>query len=364
MSEHDQGEARRATVEEAGAKGGKARAAALSPGELSEIGRKGAAARWAKGDEQKAESVHRATHSGEMQIGDIVIPCYVLENGTRVISHRGLQRSLGRGESGGAHNTAKFLGQYERNVPDGKDLTARISNPIRFLAPGQGRSVYGYEATVLADICEVILAARQAGVVSGQYAERMAVQCEILMRSFARVGIVALVDEATGYQLERARDELRRLLERYVSKELARWERAFEADFYKHLHRLKGWEYDPTSTKRSHCVAHITVDLAYNRIHPDLLKELKQVKEEKGRPSQKLHQWMTTEANGGGHPRLKQHLAAITALMRVAKDWHQFMDWVEEHHPKLNTTLLIPFPKPEDEACEQQAAETPPSGGE
>jgi hypothetical protein len=33
-------------------------------------------------------------------------------------------------------------------------------------------------------------------------------QCEALVRGFARVGIIALVDKATGYQKDRARDAL------------------------------------------------------------------------------------------------------------------------------------------------------------
>jgi hypothetical protein len=233
-------------------------------------------------------------------------------------------------------------------VDDGKNLTARISNPIRFIPPAYGRSAFGYEATVLADICEVVLAARQAGATTAKHADRIAAQCEILLRGFARVGIIALIDEATGYQYDRARDELHRILEQYVSKELARWERTFEPDFYKHLYRLRRWDRDPSDSKRSHYVARLTVDLTYDRIHPDLLKELKQVRGEKGKPSQKLHQWLTTVPNGG-HPRLKQHLEGITALMKVARDWDQFKNWIDTHYPKFNDTMRIPFPEPEED---------------
>ena len=338
---------KRTTVSEAGAKGGRARAAKLSPKRRREIGQAAAAARWAKerGD-KAADGIPRATHGGVMQVGDIAIPCYVLETGTRVISHRGLQKSLGLAVTGGASKTAHFMGQFELKVADGKDLTARLSNPIRFTPPF-GRSGFGYEATVLADICEVVLAARQAGVTVGRNADRLAAQCEILLRGFARVGIIALVDEATGYQYDRARDELHRILERYVSKELARWEKTFDADFYKHMHRLKGWAFDP-SGKRSHAVARLTVDLTYDRIHPDLLAELKHVREEKGRPSHKLHRWLTT-GDQGGHPRLKQHLEGIGALMKVADNWEQFKYWIDRHYPKHNETMCIPFPEPEEE---------------
>jgi P63C domain len=355
VAENESEEPKKATVNEAGAKGGKARAEKLSPKRRREIGKAAAVARWAKEKGSEAGgSIPRATHGGVMQVGDIAIPCYVLETGIRVISHRGLQKSLGLAVKGSATKTAHFMGQFELKVPDGKDLTARLSNPIRFTPPF-GRSGFGYEATVLADICEVVLAARQAGVTVGRNADRLAVQCEILLRGFARVGIIALVDEATGYQYDRARDELHRILEQYVSKELARWEKTFDADFYKHMHRLKGWTFDP-SGKRSHAVARLTVDLTYDRIHPDLLAELKQVRDEKERRGQKLHQWLTT-GDQGGHPRLKQHLEGIGALMEVARDWNEFKYWIDRRYPKHNETMCIPFPEPEEEDAPVKPAE-------
>lgn len=327
-------------------KGGDARAAALTPEQRSEIARKAVQARWEKvkgiSTEEKVP-VLRATHSGEIVIGDLPIPCYVLSDETRVISHRALQRSLGLGVRGGALQTAKLFGSIEDKVLSNKNLIARISGPTQFL-PRFGRSAFGYEATILADICEVVLEARRQGLLEGERLLRLARQCEILQGGFARVGIIALVDEATGYQYSRARDDLRRILAQYVSKELARWERTFEDEFYHHLHRLKGWQYDPTSTRRSHACAYYTVDLTYKRIHPDLLNELKSAREEGEKPNSKLFQWMTTGPQGG-HPRLKQHLEGVVSLMSVASDWEQFQYWVDRRYPRLNDTLRIPFPE-------------------
>lgn len=56
-------------------------------------------------------------------------------------------------------------------------------------------------------------------------------QCEILIRGFARVGIVALVDEATGYQYERERFELEKILNAYISDEILKWQLTFTDDF-------------------------------------------------------------------------------------------------------------------------------------
>jgi len=53
-------------------------------------------------------------------------------------------------------------------------------------------------------LCETVLQARKDGKLQSQQMH-IAEQCEILVRGFARVGIIALVDEATGYQDYRSR---------------------------------------------------------------------------------------------------------------------------------------------------------------
>lgn len=332
------------TAAEIGSLGGNAAAKKMTPAQRSERAKKAAASRW-------HSKLPRATHGSDdhpMKIGDVEIPCYVLDNGMRVITHRGLQAAISMAVTGSASETAAFIGRLGEKGLECKELVARVSSPTEFV-PTFGRTAFGYEATVLADLCDFFLEARIKGYMGSKMGQRVAARCEILARGFARVGIIALVDEATGYEADRQRGDLRRILEQYVSKELARWERAFEADFYKHIYRLKGWAYDPTSTKRTHQIARITVDLTYDRIHPDLLKELKHVREEKGKTSQKLHQWLTTVPNGG-HPRLKQHAEGVTALLSVAPSWGQFSEWVDVRYPKLNQTMRIPFPTdPEDE---------------
>jgi phage protein len=70
----------------------------------------------------------------------------------------------------------------------------------------------------LADICEAFLEARNSIELSTRQ-RIIADQREILIRGFARVGITALVDEATGYQYERERDALQSILKAYINEE-------------------------------------------------------------------------------------------------------------------------------------------------
>ena len=105
-----------------------------------------------------------------------------------------------------------------------------------FVTPTGGRA-YGYEATVLVELCEAILAARAAGVLQPQQ-KNIAQKCEIIVRGLARVGIVALVDEATGFQEVRKRDALHKILEAYIAPELMPWTRRFPPSFYKEMFRV------------------------------------------------------------------------------------------------------------------------------
>ena len=108
-----------------------------------------------------------------------------------------------------------------------------------FVTPTGGRA-YGYEATVLVELCEAILAARAAELSTA--AEKHCAE----MRNHREgvglcVGIVALVDEATGFQEVRKRDALHKILEAYIAPELMPWTRRFPPSFYKEMFRLHGW---------------------------------------------------------------------------------------------------------------------------
>ena len=57
--------------------------------------------------------------------------------------------------------------------PPAVALAVRIGSPILFRFPTGGKIAYGYEATVLAEICEAILRARDEGLLLKQQAHRI-----------------------------------------------------------------------------------------------------------------------------------------------------------------------------------------------
>lgn len=241
------------------------------------------------------------------------------------------------GSATGADRLAVFAGSKGVSSFISNDLTATINNPIRFVSPGGGTPALGYPATVLADICDAVLAARQAGKLHYQQ-EHIAAQAEILVRGFARVGIIALVDEATGYQKDRAKDALAQILEAFVAKELQPYVRAFPAEYYEELFRLRGLKYPPENPKfRPQYFGLLTNDIVYERLAPGLLEELKKqaAKDEK---KKHLHRRLTQEV---GHPRLREHLASVVTAMKLSNDYPDFISKLNRLHPRFGDNQML-----------------------
>ncbi|QRK08066.1 P63C domain-containing protein [Archangium violaceum] len=332
--------------ERGGKKGGRARAAALSTERRREIAQAAAEARWAKSP--GTERTPRATHEGELRIpsggpDELVIPCFVLNDGRRVLSRAGMISTLGM--KGGSNPKQG----YDRltNFSLGKSISPYISEglagliqaPFQFRLPGGGMA-FGFEASALVDLCDAILEARAAGVLQTQQ-QHIARQAEVLVRGFSRVGIVALVDEATGYEAERRRGELHKILEAYIAKELLPWAKRFPDEFYTEMFRLLGWKADPLS-QRPVLVGKLTNNLVYERLPEGVLDELKRknpvVKD--GRRRHKHHQFLSVDI---GHEHLGKHLAVVCALMRISPDFKTFVRQLDRAVPRYGKNYELPL---------------------
>jgi hypothetical protein len=332
----DPSEAARVLGKLGASKGGKARAKALSPERRQEIARKAVQTRWEKAKAAEGPVAPRAMHTGVLKIGDTELPCAVLEDGTRVFNQSEFLNALGRskkpaGRRGGEDEQLPAFLVAKNLKPFISEELKESSRPILFQPKSDGsggegematKLVLGYRVELLPEVCRVYLDARDAGALMpgeqhGQ--QRIAARCDILIRGLATVGIIALVDEVTGYQYDRARRALEEILERYISKELAQWTRTFEYDFYENMFRLKGWQYTEGSSKRPIMAAQLTLDIVYRRLAPGVLEELQRLspKDSHGRRRSKLFQHLSPDF---GHPKLKEHLAAVKALMKSTED--------------------------------------------
>ena len=276
-------------------------------------------------------------------IGDIEIDCYVLEDETRVLSRGGFQSALGR------HRTSKRHQQSDgANLPvflAASNLSPFVSNalvtastPIAFQAPSRGPVAYGYRAELLPEVCEVYEEAYRAGALLPSQLH-IAERARIVRKGLGIIGIIGLIDEATGYQDIRARIALATILERFIAKELQPWTKTFPYEFYEQIYRLKGWP-GPDGHKRSPLIGRYTNDIVYERIAPGVLDELRlrTPKLPSGSRRNKFFQWFTPNH---GHPKLKEHLAGVMALMRASPNWTAFQRSLQRAYPRANDQLNI-----------------------
>lgn len=326
------------------AQGGAERARRLTKKQRSEIARMGGMAKAASQGKNLLLFAKYGAEDRPLDIGGIKIPCYVLADGTRVLAQRGLQGGIGLGEGGGQGGARKIPALLEKLAEKGLDvkgLISRTSSPIKFIPPHGGNPALGYEASILPDLCAVLIDADRFGFLTLAQAA-LAGRASKLQHGFATVGIIALVDEATGYQDVRQRDALAKILERFVAKELRPWIKTFPAEYYEQIYRLNAWSYD-ASAGRPGIVGHWTNNIVYRRLAPGVLQELRRItpRDEKGRLKNKLFQRLTDDI---GHPKLREHLMGVVMLMKYAPNWRVFMERLDREFPQWGDTLMLPFP--------------------
>jgi len=294
----------------------------------------------------------QAPYEGVLPLAGRDIYCAVLEDGTRLLSQGTFLRAIGRSRTpkagtGGlrAADRLPFFLQAEQLKPFISSELETSAKPLIFRMKN-GQQVVGYRAELLPQVCDVYLKFRDACRKEGRDVPRqyqhIVEACDMLMRGLAHVGIVALVDEATGYQDVRAREALAKILDDFIATEFRKWMKRFPDEFYKQLFRLRRWRYPPNPQKPP-LVGKLTIDLVYDRLAPGVRKELEKrnPKNEHGRRKRRHHQYLTEDI---GHPKLQEHLSALIALMKVADSWEQFKRMVNTALPRYPDMPLLDAP--------------------
>jgi hypothetical protein len=325
------------SLADARAKGGLARAQALTPEERKAQAQKAARERW-RGD------IAKAPYSGVIHVGELDIPCCVLDDGTRLLTQFGFLSAIGRsprpaaGRASSIEKGAPFLALDNLKPFVSEDLD-RSATPILFQTDRGTRSL-GYRAELLPQVCYVYLSAREAGALLPSQI-KFAQACELVMRSLAHVGIAALVDQATGFQHDHPAEGLAKILEAFIAKELQPWVRTFPTAYYQELFRLRGLEYPSNQFKPQYFGA-LTNDILYKRLAPRVVEELKLVTElvPNGRPGHKYFQKL---ASNIGYPKLREHLGSVVTIMKLSKDYPEFKQHLDRLHPPYWKTVPLPL---------------------
>jgi hypothetical protein len=336
------------------AKGGKARASVLTPTERTAIARTAAIARWGdkklkqasdppgkpikrpktdvEPDAQPALPV--ALFPGKLRMGSADFSVYVLDNGKRVMAQREVVRVLtGRKESG---KLASYL--HSQALKPYIDSDAIAKQTLHFSIPGTQYRAIGYEATLLLDICDAYLRAREEN-----HAELtpiqldIAKQAEIITRACAKVGIIALIDEATGYQAFRKKQELQLKLQAFIADDLQEWALMFPQEFWFELARLEGIHYSPRS--RPLRWGKYIMAFVYDAVDGDVGKHLR-----KQNPDphfkQNHHQWLKEF----GRQKVHDQIERVITIMKLCNDMDDFRQKFARVFKKSALVEQLTFP--------------------
>ena len=265
----------------------------------------------------------KATHEGILKIGETNLDVAVLENGKRIITQTGVFKALGRPVRGTNRidQIPTFMDAKNLQLFVSQELTA-LTKKVEYIDL-KGKESEGYDANILPLVADLYLQARAAdSLLKSQF--ETALKAEILVRSLAKVGITALVDEATGYQYEREREELQLILKQYISEELLPWQQRFPHEFYKQIFRLNNWEYNVENLRlKPSVVGKWTNKYIYKQLPKGVLEELKRLtpKDDDGNLKQHLHRRLTSDV---GHPNLNNQIISVITIMKLSKNWRDF----------------------------------------
>jgi hypothetical protein len=307
--------AKRADETDMASKGGKARAEKLSPAERSQIARNAGKARWAKAGREVAPKTNEPTEMpysmfrGNLAIGDVLIEGHVLSDGRRVLTQREVVRVITRGRTSGA------LNRYIERLP-GADPTLVANQTIQFRIPGAPTRATGYEATLLIEICDLYLAAREAGTL-GPRQLGLAEMAETIVRATAKLGIIALIDEATGYQAVRSKQALQLKLQAFIAEDMAEWAQMFPPEFWIELARLEGVKYSPRN--RPIRWGKYIMMFVYDAVDPDVGKELRKLNPDP-HFRKNHHQWLKQH----GREKVNNQVQQVIAIMKLCEDMQDF----------------------------------------
>lgn len=305
----------------------------------------------AKESQEKVYKVIAGSPTQLMKIGAAEIECYVLENGVRVLSHRGMQRALGLSDRGGRLTDYVRKSVFLPYITD--EIAAAVNKPYRFYRPlsdedERNTIASGVEATILKKICDAVLSARRDSPDRLSPLDNVvAKEAEILLGGFAEVGIIALVDEITGYQ--KKKDEYQKILERYVAKELQPWVKTFGEDYYYQIYRLKGWDWNRFAVdKKNHpwAVANITNRIIYEKLPEGIIKALQDTEpaDAKGNRKHRLHQHLTPDE---GKVHLLKHMGAVEMIMEkhADGDWNGALHEIDTRFAsmRIGDQLALPL---------------------
>jgi hypothetical protein len=284
----------------------------------------------------------KATHWGELPIGDAILPAYVLGTGERVFAIKGVMVGLMEIEGGpiADYLMVKALRPYlpEDLIPDND---SNIPAMIEFDTGTKGfaRHALGLPVEKFIDLCVAYSNfAEKEDLTERQ--QKIATNANRFLRATAKVGIIALVDEVTGYQYERPMDALQLKLKLYLEEEMRPWEATFPDQLWVEFQRLTNW-HGPLHL-RPKWWGKLVNELIYDYLDSDVARWLRN-NAPKPRYGQNYHQWLSSQY---GLKKLIEHIWMTIGMAKACRNMDELKARMAlqfgRHRVQLN--LFLPPP--------------------
>lgn len=264
-----------------------------------------------------------AKHKGELSLGESSVECYVLDDKTRVISLRATVKAIAGVE------TSK-LSDYIGIIPlkEFIDKDSVMGGTIEFTVPGNPQKGVGIKAEVFLEICQAFVSAASFDRLVTEKQKENARRCAVLLSSCAKIGLIALIDEATGYQRERQEDELQVKLRAFIAEELRDWEKTFPDELWEEFGRLTQWRGSIHS--RPKWWGKLVLELIYDALDPDIAQHLKEHKPPP-KHGNNYHQWMTEDV---GLKTLIGHIHQVIGIAKTCTTMSELRDKIAHFYNK------------------------------
>ena len=271
-----------------------------------------------------------AKYSGSLSLGDKPVDCYVLDDKSRVISMRATVKAIANDDNG---DLSKYVGV--KSLQPYIDATGISSKFVEFTIPGNPNKAKGITAETFLDICSAYVSALTSGAPLTEKQRGIAINCSILLSACAKTGLIALIDEATGYQYDREEDALQVKIRAFISEELRAWEKTFPAELWEEFGRLTHWQ--GSLQQRPKYWGKLVLELIYDAMDPDVAKYLKENKP-KPRHGLNYHQWLSEDL---GVRALTTHLNQVIGIAKTCNTMEELRHKVALYYGKEDLQLSM-----------------------
>jgi hypothetical protein len=298
------------------------------------------------------ESIPVALWAGLLPVGDNDLPVYVLDDGRRLLSRTGATTSL-TGTAGG--DLESYIGVAALKPFLDVDLDDQL---IEFSLRGvTHKTVRGLSADTFLAICRAYVGALEAGALQTDRQRAIAAQAAMFLAACAGVGLIALIDEATGYQFTRGEDALRVKLNLYLEEEMRKWEKTFPDELWAEFGRLTNWR-GATNSQRPKYWGKLVNELIYGYLDRDVAEWLKS-NAPKPRHGQNYHQWLTGQY---GLKKLTEHIWMVIGMARACNTMGELRQRMAEQFGRQQVQLTMFVDMPSKRRLELATGDASPEG--